>query len=231
MNCKWVGVILVVVAMFAGIPQAWGSTISIASDTVIEYPFASAPFDLTAVGNLDWTLFEYAEKDGGTAITTLPPGDTGELETSATDYHYYLPSIGWPTFSYTDGFSVRPTGTGVGGGFEGPNEGNTGYSHIAIPEGSGQINVWWGWAVTGAPATLTAAFDDGTTITDSQSDQYHTVLNFSTATAQTLTLSLNDHAGIFALAVNTNPVPEPGTLVLLGCGLFGLAAYAWRKRK
>jgi hypothetical protein len=27
------------------------------------------------------------------------------------------------------------------------------------------------------------------------------------------------------------PVPEPSTLALLGCGLFGLLAYAWRKRK
>ena len=27
------------------------------------------------------------------------------------------------------------------------------------------------------------------------------------------------------------PVPEPGTLVLLACGLLGLLAYAWRKRK
>ncbi len=26
-------------------------------------------------------------------------------------------------------------------------------------------------------------------------------------------------------------VPEPLTIVLLGCGLFGLLAYAWRKRK
>jgi len=29
----------------------------------------------------------------------------------------------------------------------------------------------------------------------------------------------------------TSVVPEPSTLALLGCGLFGLLAYAWRKRK
>jgi hypothetical protein len=26
-------------------------------------------------------------------------------------------------------------------------------------------------------------------------------------------------------------VPEPGTIALLSCGLIGLAAFAWRKRK
>ena len=35
---------------------------------------------------------------------------------------------------------------------------------------------------------------------------------------------------VTAFAVQ-NIVPEPSTIALLGCGLFGLLAYAWRKRK
>ena len=31
--------------------------------------------------------------------------------------------------------------------------------------------------------------------------------------------------------VRFSAVPEPSTFVLLGTGLFGLLAYAWRKRK
>jgi hypothetical protein len=39
----------------------------------------------------------------------------------------------------------------------------------------------------------------------------------------------NGHSA--GVEVTITRVPEPGTLALLGCGLIGLLAYAWRKRK
>jgi hypothetical protein len=33
----------------------------------------------------------------------------------------------------------------------------------------------------------------------------------------------------FALAVT--PIPEPGTLALLGAGILGLAGYGWRRHR
>lgn len=51
-----------------------------------------------------------------------------------------------------------------------------------------------------------------------------------------IALQLEDHGGLTAFDMEITgdrsaPVPEPGTMVLLGTGVVGLASRAWRKRR
>lgn len=229
MNHRVISVFLVLLAVIACAPQVWGSTISLNSEEEYAIPYAGDPYDITAAGNLDWVVTYYAEKAGGTAIATTPPGNTAEYLTSPAGG--YFPVSGFPTFSWTDG-SYQPATPFVGwGGIIQGNGVDTGVATtIAVPAGSGQLTVWWAYAVAPEPAAFTVTFDDSTSYTTPGTNSaLKTVLDYNTATDQTLTFQTNPYAGIFAIAIST--VPEPGTLVLLGSGLVGLIAYAWRKRK
>ena len=60
----------------------------------------------------------------------------------------------------------------------------------------------------------------------------------SSAVSELSYINFHDNGGggsygawIDNIRIVANPIPEPSTLVLLGCAFLGLAAYAWRKRK
>jgi hypothetical protein len=81
-------------------------------------------------------------------------------------------------------------------------------------------NTWQPYSVT---FTALAA-DVGNTCTVAFCNSYGRMTGIPGATAGS-TMGIDNVHFIVA------PVPEPSTLVLLSAGLFGLLAYAWRKRK
>jgi hypothetical protein len=85
--------------------------------------------------------------------------------------------------------------------------------------------------VVGAP------FSPGTTV--GQWQQFYAVWNSGTSPASTVTLEILNRSLIFngndfaldALRFDTNPIPEPTTMLLFGIGVAGLAGYRLRRKK
>jgi hypothetical protein len=61
----------------------------------------------------------------------------------------------------------------------------------------------------------------------------YTAPSSGAALGKTLQVMVGGEAcvGLDNVRLSDSTVPEPGTIVLLGTGLLGLLAYAWRKRK
>lgn len=82
-----------------------------------------------------------------------------------------------------------------------------------------------------ASHTFDLTLDDNPTVTG---------LGFANSAASTVSnvvlfgqtdVDVNCRAAFDDITMTVNDVPEPGTMMLLVCGMFGLLAYAWRKRK
>jgi hypothetical protein len=229
MSRKMISLVVVVGCVFLAAPFASGASISIGSVTATT---GDSLFDLTAAGTTDWALPYCSEKAGGTTIATLD-GVNGYL---AETRNYYTDGT-FPNFSYTDGSAGSTWGTSSSG--EGGQE-YTDVSHsgtINLAAGSGTIHAWLNtWCLEHTAGTFVATFADSTSVSmvmPGSGIMQDIVLNYSTDTAQSLTITVGNtgtygNAGFAALAVSQ--VPEPGTLVLIGTGLMGLVCYAWRKR-
>lgn len=215
--CRIACVALAVSAAIWLCPPAQASNITVIDKSEF---FSYASFTLPAT-TTDWyigALNGSNEKAGGTAISTSY-GDQGYDGTC-------------PTFTYGDGTSPIADTTRASLCYT-AGSGGTAVITIGVPTGTGNVILWVG----GGPldSGLTASFS--TTLesypTTFGPSLYQYTFNYSSAVAQNLVLTLangvNSNAGFFGVSVTT--VPEPSSLLLLGCALLGPLACAWRKRR
>jgi hypothetical protein len=228
-NQRLLCVLLVMFTAIAWASQAWASTLSVAGEPGFSLPYTGAAYDISADGNLDWIVANKNQKDATNIIATYY--DTNMLLGAGSLFVYDdngMPD--WaPAFAYTGGRgNTSATYQRADYLYDGT------VTDIALPAGRGTVSVWWTWGQTNpGDAHITFAFDDGTSYTSPDGFNYvaprKTVISWQTDVPQTLHFSSDVPAGVWAMAVSQ--VPEPGTMGLLACGLFGAIAYAWRKRK
>jgi hypothetical protein len=205
------------------------SALSVASQTSYSVaPYTGPSEDISAQGNLDWVITARSEKESTNVIAT-----DGSSLIETTPHFTWLPNLTTPRFNWTGGLNHSSATNANAGYTYCVSEAEYSGTHINLPAGAGTITVWWCMSgTTGNRASCSFSFADGTLlttdpITGSPAGR-KTLINYYSPTAQTLTLTTNDDAGIYAIAVSA--VPEPGTLIMLAGGALGLLCYAWRRR-
>ena len=233
---RFVCLLAVFVALAAMTPQAWGSSITLASDTLIGPPWGingqsgadGDPFDISAAGNLDWVVSVVDEKAGASVIAT--GGTTGVFPIVN-----YTGIWDGPNFSWSDG-TVTPVSADSNSGLNiafnyygsSPTLGTT----LALPAGTGTLTVWWSVADTVYAADFDVWLDDGPSYNSPtiSSGAFKTVLSWQTDTAQMLTFqSVSEGTCVFGMAVSE--VPEPSAFAMLGILGVCLGGYVCRKRR
>jgi hypothetical protein len=225
MNRKMFGLVAVGIALMAlGATSAHADSLTFNSMTAIPTPFSGTPYNITALGNLDWIMPGVDEK-ADTSIIPDPSGVAAQAD-GPGDY---------PAFTYTNGKWNAGTQTATAK-YNYP----TPYAQLSMPAGSGQIMLWCGdgGSAPFTPSTVNAWLDGDypaslVTRTLSNNSRQLAVFDYNLSAPRGIWLSSDPNgavnAGWFAVAVSS--IPEPSCIVLTSTGVLGLLAYAWRKRK
>jgi hypothetical protein len=199
----------------------------ITRDSLTDMP---AVIDLTALpSNAQWMLGSGNTSLGSTAFSTA--GSTLTYQDAS-----------YPLSTYTNGTSPT-SATNETGTYRWQEPWSTGCFDMTIhvPQGSGQVILWIGqgtynWGQLSADFASTPETDLflEESALGGLLGQQKLVMNYRTDTAQdmrivTATAGNYNNYGFFAAALV--PVPEPGAMTLIGCGVISLLAYAWRKRR
>lgn len=177
--------------------------------TPVDFDVATSPLSSVVVSNissLGWTSLQAGLATGlGNNVFTLADGQTQTI----------------------DFFYLRATGTGVGTAdvtatlaFDSP-----------IISATGQGDASWG-TIGGVISAGALTWDDAT-LPDiiTLADGNRVSIDFEEGVAIGFGSIATVHAYITNLGSATAPVPEPGTIVLLGAGLAGLGVYGRRRMK
>jgi hypothetical protein len=180
-----------------------------------------------------WTPYRMGWGDSGYAPVVASDGTPSSV-------YVAIAGGGYASYWNYDGTGIAPN---LMGSYAYSGDGSGWTVEIDHLTPGGKYDMYW-YQQNGIAAGTTGSFTFGghteTATNNGQTSAF--ILNnnyvvFSGATAVTADSngsifgSISNTASICGFQIMSSPAPEPGTLVLLGTGVLGLLAYAWRKRR